>query len=324
MTESKNLLTGFAETDISIPLLIIIIAMVAALAVVAVVFIVLKKKDKAGAEDPITRAPLIQANRAVQSMELSENAPVLGFSMHGIGQRNSQQDSYGYAEKRMKGGAGSRVLAVVADGMGGLSDGERISSEVVESFINDYNVSDPTCDPWELLYQLVQNAAGVVNNDLGPEGIGKCGSTVAAVCVSGGLLYFVSVGDSHIYLWRDQVLYQLNKDHNYAAVLDEQVKKGEISQNEALTDPNRAALTSYIGMGELTEIDQGEGPVELMRGDRILLMSDGVFGTIPTNEINGILSTQSSGESCGAMEYAIRIADRMHQDNYTCLLLEVK
>lgn len=316
-----------------------LIAAIAGAAAVLVVLILLlarrsKKKKKTrsvaapepSAERIVTKAPLeteTGPDQTVKRMELSDASPVAGVSFHGIGRRRSQQDSFGFSESG-EDDPRQRFFAVVADGMGGLSDGDRVSQMVVLSMLQGFDSSDPESDPADILLSLTEEAADIVNEDLGPERIAQCGSTVVAVCIVDGTLHFVSVGDSHIYLWRENVLHQLNRDHNYAAILDEKVRLGEISEEEALYDPQRAALTSYIGMGELDEIDQEEEPIELLKGDRILLMSDGVFGTVSLPEINGILSTQTLEGSGEALEYAVRAAGKRDQDNYTCILLEVK
>ena len=64
-------------------------------------------------------------------------------------------------------------------------------------------------------------------------------------------LRFVSVGDSHIYLFRKGKLYQLNRDHNYFSELLEEVKAGRMTMEEARSHPERAHLTSFVGLEEL-------------------------------------------------------------------------
>ena len=81
-----------------------------------------------------------------------------------------------------------------------------------------------------------------------------------------GKLFWCSIGDSHIYLYRDGTLEQLNIDHNFGAQLDQMALEGSITQDEALHHPQRAALTSYLGISELTLISGNRMPFQLRKG----------------------------------------------------------
>ena len=332
--ETESITTDPEEKPKADLLTIGIIAGVAVVAALLVLALLLRKKrgKKKETETPQTAqtvqtgdemegqktiSPAAMAGDTVKRMDLSDRCIVNGGSVHGIGRRSSQQDSFGFAEKE------GEFLAVVADGMGGLAEGDRVSQQVVVTMLSGFDRSSGDIAPDVLLYDLVDQAASVVNEDLGPDKIGRCGSTLVTVYIRGNLLYFISVGDSHIYVWRDGNTYQLNQDHNYAAVLDERARRGEISEEEAMRDPQRAALTSYIGMGELELIDQNLDALPLLPGDRILLMSDGIFGTVSDTELGQIL-TLNLEESCRALDMAVQSANRSNQDNYTCILLEVK
>ena len=161
-----------------------------------------------------------------------------------------------------------------------------------------------------------------VNKELGEEMLGKCGSTVVAVIVKERALSWISVGDSHIYVLRDDRLVKLNKDHNYGAELDEKVRTGEISFEEAAGDPKRAALTSYIGIGELELIDRNETPIALQKGDRILLMSDGIYGSASDEEITSAMA-KPLRSALNTLESVVLSKNSAKQDNYTCVVIEV-
>ncbi len=176
--------------------------------------------------------------------------------------------------------------------------------------------------PASTLLGLVNEANTRVNAELGAEKLGKCGSTLTAVCIKDQKLYWISVGDSHIYAYRDGTLMRLNQEHNYGAELDARAERGEISAEEALADPQRAALTSYIGIGTLELIDHNENPIALRSGDRILLASDGVFGTVEEARIEELMRKPLK-QSCMLLERAILDEEKKNQDNYTCVILEV-
>ncbi len=244
--------------------------------------------------------------------------------IHDVGRRSMQQDSFGVSDvddigKLKKKG----VMAVVADGMGGLSDGERMSQMVVVKMLQGFDASPDDAIPSSTLLGLVGEANEAVNSELGDERIGKCGSTVVAVILKDRKLSWISVGDSHIYVFRKGQLIQLNTDHNYGTELDQKVQNGEISFEEASTDPQRAALTSYIGIGELELIDQNETPIAMEKGDRILLMSDGVYGTVDERAIAEMMALPFR-KALSAIDRAVLAREKNNQDNYTCVVIEVK
>jgi serine/threonine protein phosphatase PrpC len=274
-------------------------------------------------DDAKTIAPELSGVKTVKMTEVYESCPLCIGSVHDIGKRDMQQDSFGISSCDDEDTVLDKgVLAIVADGMGGLADGDRMSQIVVVNMLQGFEEADSSNPPSSILMGLVDKATTEVNNDLGEEKIGKCGSTVVAAIIKDKLLYYISVGDSHIYVWRDGQLIKVNKDHNYAAQLDEMVAKNELSPEEALNDPKRAALTSYIGMGNLEMLDQNINPTKLEAGDRILLMSDGVFGTLGDGKICELMGHPLK-QSLILIDSEIRKINRSNQDNYTCIIIEI-
>ena len=76
-------------------------------------------------------------------------------------------------------------------------------------------------------------------------------------------------------------------------------------------------------MGELKYIDGSLRPVEVRQGDKVLLMSDGIFNTISEAEIMNILeSTKNAAEAASLMEKRVLEASNPNQDNFTCIILD--
>ena len=123
-------------------------------------------------------------------------------------------------------------------------------------------------------------------------------------------------------MYRKGKLIKLNQEHNYAAELDAMVENGELTEEEAMSNPQRGALTSFIGMGVLEMIDQNESPIALEKNDRILLMSDGIFGTISEKRIAELMDKPLL-QACNQIELEINEINKRNQDNYTCVVLEV-
>ena len=294
---------------------------------IAVIIVALKKKRSKDMfyDGNVTASPEEGGpdKNAVKIIDTEKRSPVRIARLHGVGRRNAQQDSFGLSEVEDRKVINDKgVLAIVADGMGGLRDGDRMSSLVVVSMLQGFDAADKDEDPSSLLLRLLYKANDAVNNELGSERLGQCGSTVVSVIIRNRRLYYLSVGDSHIYVYRNGRLTQINVDHNYAAELDEMAKNGEISLDEAALDPQRGALTSYIGMGSLELIDHNEKPIALETGDRILLMSDGVYGTIHDDGIERAMKAPLK-KACEIMNSMIYTEDKPRQDNFTCVVLEI-
>jgi len=255
------------------------------------------------------------------STEKRRNGLYIG-KVHNIGRRDSQQDSFGMSKDGQgldTGGNG--ILAIVADGMGGMENGGQISALVTMTMLEQFDRQNGKVPGQQRLLELLNQANEQVNRMIASSGGKRGGSTVIAVLIQGADLYWLTVGDSHLYLYRNDALLQMNQDHIYAVELDEKAARGEISPRAAAGDSQRKALTSYIGMGKISKMDRNIRPMKLKSGDRILLMSDGVFGTLSDEEILAAmrLPVTESGE---AIDQMIREKNRANQDNYTALILE--
>lgn len=255
-------------------------------------------------------------------VETPEDCGLLIGKVYGIGARSMQQDSFGISELKMEIIEEKGVLAVLADGMGGLSDGGRASMAAVISCLNYFDTHNMGKDAAGSLVSMARNANIEVKEVLGGSP-GESGSTLLAALVRGKELFWLSIGDSRIFLYRDGVLEQITKDHNYAAELQERVEAGEITQEEAFNDPQKDALTSYIGISQLEKIDYSRQSLALQEGDRILLLSDGVYNSLTSEEI---IDSMQFSVSRTMMHLGMQIEGKRkkNQDNYTAVMLEIK
>ena len=158
---------------------------------------------------------------------------------------------------------------------------------------------------------------------LGPDQIYKSGATLLAVLADKGKFHWAAVGDSRIYLYCSHHLLQINREHIYRQQLIGEAVNKNISFARAGADPQRDRLISFLGMGELKYIDGSLRPVEVRQGDKVLLMSDGIFNTISEAEIMNILeSTKNAAEAASLMEKRVLEASNPNQDNFTCIILD--
>lgn len=241
--------------------------------------------------------------------------------LHNVGKRSSQQDSFAVSDEkdeqlcREKG-----LIAIVADGMGGLSDGDKISSMVTLSLLKHFYEKTLADFPGNTLLDMLKNANREVNVFMKNK-TERCGSTLVTGIIREKKLYWLSVGDSHIYLYRGGNLIQLNREHTYKEELDLKFVNGEMDMEEAMKNPQKTALTSYIGMGQLEKIDKNSAPVELQKGDRIIFATDGVFGTMKESQIANAMQYPVE-ESIRRMNDWILAVGKNNQDNYTAVVIE--
>ena len=201
-----------------------------------------------------------------------------------IGGREEQQDCvYAYADP-------FDALAIVCDGMGGTENGGRASRIAVDSMrelFEEFKAQYPRGDTVQFLGQAMVTLDARVSQELGKQ---KGGTTAVAAILQDGKLYWFSVGDSRLYIFRNGELVQATRDHNYLLCLNEQLQRGEITQEVFLRELERGeALISFMGVGGLPVYDLTNAPLNLKEGDILLLTTDGLYKAIPQGLIQHIL-----------------------------------
>jgi len=237
-----------------------------------------------------------------------------------IGARPEQEDSFGFSDPRNQTFvAHGGLLGVVADGMGGLSHGSEASRSAVRTFLGTYELkSAGESIPEALKRSLLEANRAVLAlaaKSNSPHGVG---TTLAAVVLHQNSLYWISAGDSRIYLLHGDRLTQITADHVYAKELNQKVAAGRLSRAEAQNDSERDAVTSYLGKRDLAEIDCNRRPFPLLPGERVILCSDGFYHALSEKEITAAFS----GKMQAACEDLVRQAvakHREHQDNLTVI-----
>lgn len=235
-----------------------------------------------------------------------------------IGARNEQQDSFGISNMQEDFVQTNGILAIVADGMGGMSNGSQYSKLTVQTALQSFNNEISEKDDETTLLRILKR----VTDAVGSSGLEGGGSTLVAVLIREKLLHFISVGDSRIYLMRNGGLIQLNREHVYGRELDDMVANGLKDAEEAAADPQRAALTSFIGISSEMKVDRNIRPIPLYSGDKIVLMSDGIYGFISEVEMKELL-LQEPMEAAEAIRNAVVAKQNPQQDNLTIVILEI-
>ena len=231
-----------------------------------------------------------------------------------IGTRKKQQDSVKVLEKNRA------AFAVLCDGMGGYAHGKECSSVACEKlselfFANDFPVSNA-----EKLKTAVYETNSLVS-EMYPNEIS--GTTLVSVILCNEKADWISVGDSHIYTFsKDKGLKQLNEDHTYGAKLDKAAECGFIDKEIARTHFQREAITSFIGIDELTEISSGEFAVNSC--DAVILCSDGVFKTLNETEITACFLNSDISSWADNIIKAVEQKQKPTQDNASIIIFSTK
>jgi protein phosphatase len=222
-------------------------------------------------------------------------------------------------------------LFVVADGMGGHAAGE-VASRLAVDAINDFVVltggDDEITWPFGLDETMsydgnrLKTAVRFANKKVLEatrerteyEGMA---TTVAAVLVDGDSANLAHVGDSRVYLMRDQTLSQLTSDHSW---INEQIQSGVISADQARSHPLRNVVTRALGGKPDLQVDMQVHRMNM--GDVLLLCSDGLTTMLPDEEIARVMALHEGDIGAAAHALVDAANARGGEDNITVLLLK--
>jgi len=144
------------------------------------------------------------------------------------------------------------------------------------------------------------------------------GTTLVGLAIEGRRVLVFNVGDSRCYLLRNGKLEQISQDHS---LVEEQVRMGHMTEEEALRSPLRNVITRALGTQPSVEPDLF--PIEAEPGDIFLLCSDGLSGEVPDLQIESLLAAEVPlTEVCANLVEAANLAGG--NDNITCLLVQAE
>jgi len=234
-----------------------------------------------------------------------------------LGMKRSQnEDSHGCWVSEDAGERERRgVLVVVADGMGGSRAGEVASRLAVQTVIQVYR-DGRSGNPLDDLYHAVEAANHVVHTEsVSHSDMNGMGTTCTALVVRGGDAFLAHVGDSRAYLMQSGRMRQLTQDHSLVAQL---VREGQLTAEQARSDPRRNVVTRSVGVSAHVEIDAQRFDSILGEGDTLLLCSDGLHGLVADPELSDLAREASLEDGC---KRAIAMANsRGGPDNITVVL----
>ncbi|MBP0958148.1 MAG: serine/threonine-protein phosphatase [Oscillospiraceae bacterium] len=231
------------------------------------------------------------------------------------GTRPYQEDSFGFSSPDKNAVEKYGFSAVLGDGMGGLSDGSLASGSFVSSMLEMHRSWDRS----QPAHIFLKQAFRTINERFTASGA-KGGTTAAAVlCLASGI-YWCSLGDSRIYLFRNGILTALSEDTDHLNSLLCSVINGKITVEQAFSNPKKDSLERYIGYRGDISPDGNIRPLIPLKDDRLLICSDGVYNALSNKGICSVMSAPS-GKRAEKLKEMVLGGGFANQDNFTALIL---
>ena len=210
------------------------------------------------------------------------------------------------------------LICGVYDGTGGEVAGvaaSRLAAEYATWMFDSYR-KNPS-DRERLVSRYVSEANAYIVEKLYSYDGRRGAATMVMAVVNNGRLYPYSLGDSRLYLYTGGKLYLVTNDHTVAM---ERYRSGIYTRDEAQHSPDRHKLTAFLGIepASAARAEKYE-PINLSKGDRILLCTDGLYSMLSDGEIAEILGGSGADKSRELIDLAVL---RGALDNVTCTVVE--
>lgn len=213
------------------------------------------------------------------------------------------------------------VLACVIDGVGGYAGGEvaaAIAKETIQMQLNK-----PTGDILQLMRKAITEANNRILSAKQQEKAHEdmaCVLTIAIADLSNNLFYYAHVGDTRLYLLRDNSLIKISKDQSFVGFMED---SGRLTEEQAMLHPKRNEINKALGFpgsinGQEEDIETGQSP--FLPGDLILLCSDGLSDMVNKENITSILLKDLTLEQKGQALVDLANANG-GRDNITVVLV---
>jgi serine/threonine protein phosphatase PrpC len=256
---------------------------------------------------------------------LERQGPPLKVIAHGASDRgvvrDENQDAFAilepsdFEERQRKG-----ILAVIADGMGGLAGGATASRIAIDAVRETY--PDSELEPPLALQAAVHRANLLIHaHSEGLPDQEPMGSTLTALALAGDSAYIAHVGDSRAYrLVAGGPIARLTRDHTW---VEELAKRGQLDPGSLQYSLHRNVLTRALGLREEVEVDLVEVR-DVAPGDTFLLCSDGLHEMVGDVELESSLRARGADLKAAAADLIGLARDRGAPDNITVLIVRAE
>ena len=213
-----------------------------------------------------------------------------------------------------------RGLFAVADGVGGANAGEVASSTAMEVLSEAFRHHIPKTDDEDLMELAIQKANSSIHqmSKEHPK-LSMMATTIVALHLDGNIATIGHVGDSRLYrLSPGGKLFRETRDHS---VVEEEVRAGRMSPEQALHHPSRNVISRALGAEETVEVDMKV--MEAVEGTTFLLCSDGITRHISDDELCEMINSYEDLDSVCQLFRSLCF-ERGAEDNLTAVLVRVK
>ena len=233
------------------------------------------------------------------------------YSVTDVGQKRQVNQDYVFASEEPVGNLPN--LFVVADGMGGHKAGDFASSFAVQILLHTI-LEDENQNPIKIIRNAVEEANRKVLEEAKQHAeMEGMGTTMVLVTIVDDYAYVANVGDSRLYLIEDKIL-QITKDHS---LVEEMVRRGLITKEEAKTHPDKNIITRVLGIGP--EVDFFD--IHLKENSTLLLCSDGLSNMVSDDDIWRIANTSRDLRETG-MRLVSLANENGGKDNIAVVLVQ--
>lgn len=235
------------------------------------------------------------------------------YSVTDVGQKRQVNQDYVFASEEPVGNLPN--LFVVADGMGGHKAGDFASSFAVQILLHTI-LEDENQNPIKIIRNAVEEANRKVLEEAKQHAeMEGMGTTMVLVTIVDDYAYVANVGDSRLYLIEDKIL-QITKDHS---LVEEMVRRGLITKEEAKTHPDKNIITRVLGIGSEVEVDFFD--IHLKENSTLLLCSDGLSNMVSDDDIWRIANTSRDLRETG-MRLVSLANENGGKDNIAVVLVQ--
>jgi PPM family protein phosphatase len=233
-----------------------------------------------------------------------------------IGDKQEQQDRLAIIYSKRRDGV---LLAVVADGMSGLTGGAMAAEQAIDTakhIFEDYSPSLTTPD--RLLRSVIEEAHAAIRlarstSDQEPH------STIVALLLQPERADWAHSGDSRLYHFRGANFLSHTVDHSYVEQL---YREGRIRAEDRQRHPQRSLLVSCLGAKDAPQIGIG-GAAPLQPGDTFLLCSDGLWAYFDERELRSTLAAGTPRQAAKKLAAAARVRARGFGDNLSLVIVKL-
>ncbi|VAW84698.1 Protein serine/threonine phosphatase PrpC, regulation of stationary phase [hydrothermal vent metagenome] len=231
-----------------------------------------------------------------------------------IGNRKENQDSYDSFSND------EALVMVIADGLGGHKGGLLASKAVIRSVASAFKKEHGLIDnPAGFLQKVVLDSHDEINQVGARSRPPIQPRTTAVIClIQAGLAWWVHVGDSRLYLFRQGESFFRTRDHSR---MEELMQDGSLTTQQALTHPERHRITRCLGGPEAIKSISISKAVPLQMGDIILLCTDGLWGAMRNQRILELVNGYHVDDMVNHLASEAETLSMPHTDNITIMLM---